>query len=45
MLQVIVCKNEIEWRDNARRILLVATDDGFHTAGEGKISSYFLIRI
>jgi protocadherin alpha len=38
MLQAVVCKNEIGWRDNARRLLLVATDNGFHEAGDGKVS-------
>jgi len=37
MLQAVVCKEAIGWRDNSRRILLVATDDGFHIAGDGKV--------
>lgn len=37
MLQAIVCKREIGWRNISRKILLVATDGRFHWAGDGKV--------
>lgn len=38
MLQAVVCTKEIGWRDKARKILLVATDAGYHYAGDGKMA-------
>lgn len=35
MVQVIECAKEIGWRKNTRRVVLVATDAIFHTAGDG----------
>ena len=35
IMQAIVCKNEIGWRDNARKLLVFSTDAGFHFAGDG----------
>lgn len=35
LAQVIECPKEIGWRENARRIVLVATDADFHIAGDG----------
>lgn len=37
LMQVIVCKEEIGWRDKARRIIVFSTDEGFHLAGDGKL--------
>ena len=37
IMQAIVCKNEIGWRDKARRLLVFSTDAGFHYAGDGKL--------
>jgi hypothetical protein len=37
ILQSAVCVKEIGWRNNSRRILLVATDDDFHKAGDGAV--------
>ena len=34
IMQAIVCKNEIGWRDKARRLLVFSTDAGFHYAGQ-----------
>jgi hypothetical protein len=42
MVQAVVCKEEIGWRDNSRRILLVATDIGFHMAGDGAVCCKFI---
>ncbi|XP_062517532.1 integrin beta-1-like [Corticium candelabrum] len=37
LMQVVVCGNKIGWRKNARRIVVMATDAGFHFAGDGKL--------
>ncbi|KAF5292608.1 hypothetical protein FQA39_LY13941 [Lamprigera yunnana] len=37
IMQAVVCKKDIGWRDNARRLLVFSTDDGFHYAGDGKL--------
>ncbi|XP_019644414.1 PREDICTED: uncharacterized protein LOC109485312 [Branchiostoma belcheri] len=38
MLQATVCQGPIGWRKQATRLLLVATDAGFHYAGDGKLA-------
>ncbi|EMP26993.1 Integrin beta-2, partial [Chelonia mydas] len=38
MMQVAVCGNKIGWR-NVTRLLVYATDDGFHFAGDGKLGA------
>jgi len=35
MLQATQCTNLIGWRDNALRLLLVATESAFHYGGDG----------
>lgn len=37
LMQAVVCKDDIGWRDNARKLLVFSTDDGFHYAGDGKL--------
>ncbi|RWS29011.1 hypothetical protein B4U80_10561 [Leptotrombidium deliense] len=37
MMQVIVCKDEIQWNDMSRKIIIFATDSIFHYAGDGKL--------
>ncbi|KAK6631132.1 hypothetical protein RUM43_014228 [Polyplax serrata] len=37
IMQAIVCKNEIGWREKARKLLVFSTDAGFHYAGDGKL--------
>ncbi|XP_055355464.1 integrin beta-PS-like [Paramacrobiotus metropolitanus] len=37
MMQAIVCKKEVGWRDNSRRLLVLSTDAAFHSAGDGKL--------
>lgn len=39
IMQAVVCKNEIGWRDQARRLLVFSTDAGFHYAGDGKVQA------
>lgn len=37
IMQAVVCKDVIGWRDKARRLLVFSTDAGFHYAGDGKL--------
>ena len=34
---VLKSQEQIGWRDRARRMLVYATDAGFHIAGDGKV--------
>ncbi|XP_077071783.1 integrin beta-2 [Siphateles boraxobius] len=38
IMQAAVCVNEIGW-GNSTRLLVLATDDGFHMAGDGKLAA------
>ena len=38
LLQVMVCKNRIGWRNNSRKIILVATNQDYHNAMDGKLA-------
>uniref|UniRef100_A0A1W7RAE7 Integrin beta n=1 Tax=Hadrurus spadix TaxID=141984 RepID=A0A1W7RAE7_9SCOR len=35
VMQVIVCKDQIKWNEQSRKIILFATDSIFHYAGDG----------
>lgn len=37
IMQAVVCRNQIGWRPQARRLLVFSTDAGFHYAGDGKV--------
>ncbi|KAJ8669062.1 hypothetical protein QAD02_000321 [Eretmocerus hayati] len=37
IMQAIVCRDEIGWREKARKLLLFSTDASFHYAGDGKL--------
>ncbi|GLV41732.1 myospheroid [Carabus blaptoides fortunei] len=37
IMQAIVCRKDIGWREKARRLLVFSTDAGFHYAGDGKL--------
>ncbi|XP_071541233.1 integrin beta-PS isoform X2 [Panulirus ornatus] len=37
IMQAIVCQDHINWRQEARRLLVFSTDAGFHYAGDGKL--------
>ncbi|XP_026495256.1 integrin beta-PS [Vanessa tameamea] len=37
IMQAVVCKGEIGWREHARKLLVFSTDAGFHYAGDGKL--------
>ncbi|XP_047507417.1 integrin beta-PS-like [Pieris napi] len=36
LMQAMVCKDNIDWRNNARRIIVLCTDGVYHSAGDGK---------
>ncbi|KAJ8025024.1 Integrin beta-1 [Holothuria leucospilota] len=38
IMQAAVCKDDVGWRDNARKLLLVTTDAAFHIEGDGKLA-------
>ncbi|XP_055344512.1 integrin beta-PS-like [Paramacrobiotus metropolitanus] len=37
VMQAIACKDEIGWREKARKLLVLSTDASFHYAGDGKL--------
>jgi hypothetical protein len=37
LMQVLVCKDVIGWRNKSDKIVVVATDEVFHYAGDGKV--------
>ncbi|XP_069683530.1 integrin beta-PS isoform X2 [Periplaneta americana] len=37
IMQAVVCREQIGWREKARRLLVFSTDAGFHYAGDGKL--------
>ncbi|XP_052004080.1 integrin beta-2 [Xyrauchen texanus] len=39
IMQAAVCENEIGWANSSTRLLVLATDDGFHMAGDGKLAA------
>ena len=40
LLQATVCKEVVGWREETRRLIMVFTDQGYHIAGDGKVSKY-----
>lgn len=38
LMQAMVCKKEINWREKARHVVVASTDGEFHIAGDGKVS-------
>ncbi|XP_057656374.1 integrin beta-PS-like isoform X1 [Diorhabda carinulata] len=38
IMQAMVCKKKIKWRDQARHLLVFSTDAEFHIAGDGKLA-------
>lgn len=39
IMQAIVCRKEIGWRNKSRKLLVYSTDAPFHIAGDGKVVS------
>ena len=37
LMQAIVCKARLGWRPDSRKIVVIATDQGFHSALDGKL--------
>lgn len=44
IMQAVVCKELIGWRDQARRLLVFSTDAGFHYAGDGKVCQVLKVK-
>ncbi|PWA20561.1 hypothetical protein CCH79_00019967, partial [Gambusia affinis] len=38
MMQAAVCEDKIGWRNSSTRLIVLATDAGFHMAGDGKLA-------
>ncbi|KAK2839370.1 hypothetical protein Q5P01_013110 [Channa striata] len=38
MMQAAVCGNKIGWRNSSTRLIVLASDAGFHMAGDGKLA-------
>ncbi|KAI5639674.1 integrin beta chain VWA domain-containing protein [Phthorimaea operculella] len=36
LMQVMVCDDKIGWRPGARRLIILSTDDTYHSAGDGR---------
>lgn len=43
LLQSVVCTDVIGWRDEARKLVLVFTDQLYHVAGDGRVSCSMLV--
>jgi protocadherin alpha len=39
LMQTVICSEDIGWRRNTRRLLVFSSDNGFHIAGDGKVSA------
>ena len=39
IMQAVVCTDTVGWREEARKVLLVMTDDVAHTAGDGRLAA------
>lgn len=37
IMQAVVCKENIGWRNKSRKLLVVSTDNDYHYAGDGKL--------
>lgn len=37
LLQSVVCKDIVGWRREARKLIMVFTDQTYHAAGDGKV--------
>ncbi|RWS15929.1 integrin beta-PS-like protein, partial [Dinothrombium tinctorium] len=42
IMQAIVCKERIGWRNQSRKLLVYATDASFHYAGDGKLAGILI---
>lgn len=42
LVQAVVCKEIIGWRNNSRRVIVLLTDNNFHVAGDGKLGGIVL---
>lgn len=37
IMQAVICKNEIGWRNKSRKLLVYSSDSSYHYAGDGKL--------
>lgn len=44
IMQAVVCKVDIGWREKSRKLLVFSTDSGFHYAGDGKVRFIKMLR-
>ncbi|ESO84518.1 hypothetical protein LOTGIDRAFT_196574 [Lottia gigantea] len=42
IMQAVACENEIGWREQARRLIIYASDNTFHFAGDGRLAGIVL---
>ncbi|CAG5117398.1 unnamed protein product, partial [Candidula unifasciata] len=38
IVQAVMCKSEIGWRDYSHKLLIFSSNDGFHLAGDGRLA-------
>jgi protocadherin alpha len=41
LMQAVVCREAINWTENAWHLIVVATDATFHSAGDGKLAGIY----
>lgn len=41
LMQAIVCKDQIGWRDSATHLIVFSTDATYHFAGDGKLGGLY----
>lgn len=41
MMQAVICTNVVGWREEARKVLMVMTDDLMHVAGDGRLAGIY----
>lgn len=45
VMQTVVCKEQIGWREKSRKLLVFSTDSGFHYAGDGKVGVTYIFPV
>lgn len=45
LLQAMVCEKEINWGNVTRRLVIFATDEDSHMAGDGKVVHIYINKI
>ena len=39
LMQALVCKDQIGWRKDSRKLIVLSTDSSYHIAGDAKVTS------